>query len=322
VVGAGISGLLAAHALQDVGFRVLVLERGAEVGGRMATCSIEGGVFDCGAQFMTVRDWGIQCLIEQWIGEGVVKTWCRGFPSSSGPWEGGGHPRYCGVRSMASIPGYLSRGLDVRLNEELRQVRIWADGVYARTPSGLELTVDGLLLTPPLPQSLALLKAGGVPIPDAQAKALNKVSYHPTLAVLLLLDGASDISEPGGLRFEDGPIRWMADNRRKGISPAEFALTVHMSHTFSRAYWDRSDEEIVDATAAAALPWLGSRVQRGAVRRWRFGCPKRVHPERCALLPGPPPIAIAGDAFADSRVEGAALSGLAAAERLATELRN
>ena len=55
VVGAGISGLLAAQELTAAGWRVVVLDKGRGVGGRMATRRVGDGTFDHGAQFFTVR---------------------------------------------------------------------------------------------------------------------------------------------------------------------------------------------------------------------------------------------------------------------------
>ena len=76
VIGAGIAGLIAARALRAAGHRVLVLDKGRGVGGRMATRRIEGGVFDHGAQFVTVRDPRFQQIVEGWQAKGVVKLVC------------------------------------------------------------------------------------------------------------------------------------------------------------------------------------------------------------------------------------------------------
>ena len=56
VVGAGLSGLIAAQTMQQVGHEVLVLDKGRSVGGRLATRRIGNATFDHGAQFFTVRN--------------------------------------------------------------------------------------------------------------------------------------------------------------------------------------------------------------------------------------------------------------------------
>lgn len=51
VIGAGMSGLAAAQALQGAGFQVRVVERSGRVGGRVHSASFHGRVVECGAQF-------------------------------------------------------------------------------------------------------------------------------------------------------------------------------------------------------------------------------------------------------------------------------
>jgi predicted NAD/FAD-dependent oxidoreductase len=57
------------------------------------------------------------------------------------------------------------------------------------------------------------------------------------------------------------------------------------------------------------------------VKRWRFATPQQIWPDRCWVAPASPgrtsgSLVLAGDAFAGPRIEGAALSGLAAAAAL------
>jgi oxygen-dependent protoporphyrinogen oxidase len=53
VIGAGMAGLAAAHALQAEGAAVTVLEREPRVGGRILTETVDGFTVDGGAQFLT-----------------------------------------------------------------------------------------------------------------------------------------------------------------------------------------------------------------------------------------------------------------------------
>jgi renalase len=49
------------------------------------------------------------------------------------------------------------------------------------------------------------------------------------------------------------------------------------------------------------------------LKRWRFATPRRIWPDAHWSPIDLPSLAVAGDAFAGPRVEGAALSGLSAA---------
>ncbi|NBX83769.1 FAD-dependent oxidoreductase [bacterium] len=60
VIGAGISGLASARALQDQGFSVAILEKSRGLGGRMATRRDENGLWDHGVP---------------WFSNGVRREW-------------------------------------------------------------------------------------------------------------------------------------------------------------------------------------------------------------------------------------------------------
>jgi predicted NAD/FAD-dependent oxidoreductase len=321
ILGAGIAGLVAAKRLKDAGMDVLVLEKSRGVGGRMATRRIGSGVADHGAQFFTVRESRFERQVSEWLRLGLAAEWTRGFPTPEGAREGDGHRRYRSVNGMTAIPKHLARGLAIRLNQRVTQIGIHEKRLELLTVEGAVFLTDGVILTPPVPQSLQVLKAGGQELLDRHQRELDGIRYDPCIALMALLDGPSRVPEPGGVQFQKGgPIAWLADNHLKGISPEAVTLTIHASAPFSRAFWDRKDGEIEGELLSAAARWLSRPPLKTQIHRWRFSKPIDVYPHECLFVGDPAPIAFAGDAFAGPRVEGAFLSGMAAADRLATAL--
>lgn len=320
VVGAGISGLLAACELQTSGWRVMVLDKGRGVGGRMATRRMRDGTFDHGAQFFTVRDERFGRLVERWLENGVVEEWSRGFADAEGRQNEDGHPRYRGSEGMTSVPEHLARGLDVRTGERVVDVNI-RDGIWeARTGSGSQVAGAALLLTAPVPQSLALFKGGSALSGEARRR-LEEISYSPCLALMALLDGPTGVPEPGGVQIKGEPLDWISDNQRKGISEAP-GVTIHAGPEWSREHFEADEAWIAATLLAFAGEQLGtdlsSRAVETSLARWRYSWVTQPHPEPCFVAREDPPLLFAGDAFGPSKVEGAALSGLAATDRLST----
>lgn len=315
VIGAGLAGLLAARALQDAGREVLVLDKGRGVGGRMATRRMENAVFDHGAQFFTVRDPRFAALVEQWQAAGLVEEWARGFADANGEWANDGHARYRGAQGMTTVPKHLAQGLDVRTSAKVGAVRSTGKHWLVRMEDGETHNTDAVVMTPPIPQTLALLDAGRTPLPDDVRGPLSKLAYEPCIAVLALLDGPSKIPEPGGIQLEREPVYWLADNRQKGISEAS-AVTIHGAPQFSRDHWEMDREQAGGLLIDAVREWLGAEVRSYQTHGWRYARPVETYDSPTLVTQDPAPIAFAGDIFGGPRVEGAALSGLAAADAL------
>jgi len=316
VIGAGMAGLIAAAELQRAGRRVLVLDKGRSVGGRLASRRIDGATFDHGAQFITTRDPRFAAVLEQGRWSGTMEEWCRGFAGSVD-----GHVRWRGKPSMSAVAKHIALGLDLHLEMPVVALRRAGERWSAETAKGLTFTAGAVVLTPPVPQSLALLDAGGIVLPMEMRSRLAAIEYERCIAVMAVLEGPSRIPPPGGLAPAEGPISWIADNQLKGIS-AEAAVTIHATHVFSLEHWERERQESGRELLHAAAPWLGARVKTFQVHGWRYSKPMRVDKEPCVLVAQSPPLVLAGDAFAGPRVEGAALSGWAAAETILTTRRD
>jgi len=299
IIGAGLAGLTAARRLQDAGWKVTVLDKGRAPGGRMATRQIGEAVFDHGAQFFTAREPAFQAAVQQWLAAGIAKLW---FTSEE-------HSRYVGARGMSSIARYLATGLDVRCSEHVETV---TEGWMAATRGGERYQADTLIVTAPVEQSLDMLR---VPLPLGLRPTLQMVSYLPCFAVMAATTMPSLIPEPGYFRPESGELAWIADNQQKGISPVP-AITLHATPEFTLAHWDAPRDEVGHRLIQAAGSWIAGDVVERQVHRWKYSNLSATLPERCVLAQAEQPVVFAGDAFGGPRVEGAFLSGLAAAEAL------
>lgn len=319
IVGAGLAGLMAAQVLARRGERPLLVETEDRVGGRLATRSLSTGQGDLGAQFFTVREEAFRRWVDGWRAAGLAFEWGRGWSDGSlGVTSPDGHPRYAIRGGMAALATYLAEGLNVRLGVRVAGLAASDEGWRAIDAMGYVYYADRVVLTPPVPLARALLEAGGVRLQRGDRAALDAITYAPTLAALFRVRGAVMLPEPGAVQRPGALIRWIADNRRKGISPDATVITVHAGESLSRRLWGASDDDALDALAEGLDPFLANDawIVESHLARWSYARPVQTHGERCLRLKGLPPLALASDAFGGPRMEGAALSGLAAADAL------
>lgn len=318
IVGAGMAGLTAARRLQEAGFGVLVLDKGRSVGGRLATRRIGPGRADHGAQFFSARSPEFKNEIDGWLDQDIVFLWSMGWSRGS-LFENtdSGHPRYAVQGGMNQLAKHLAKGLDVETNVRVTRIDIEEDRYRVTTSEGRTFESKILLLTPPVPQSLALLDAGNVRLSGQNREALERIRYAPCIAGLFYFPGDLLLPEPGAIQRQAHTISWIANNRQKGISPDAALLTLHANAQFSRRHYDDEDIEILRLMIKEIDELIGSaRPIESQVKRWRFSNPEVLHPDRHVQADHLPHLLFAGDAFDGARVEGAYLSGRSAADAI------
>jgi renalase len=337
IVGAGICGLMAAGQLLDHGASVMILDKGRGVGGRLATRRIGAGRADHGAQFFTVRSAHFQEFVNRWLEQNLVFRWSTGWSEGSlaTATGGDGHPRYAVHSGMNALPKHLAalhraKGADVLTGVKVTSAAHTEDAWVVTAEDGRTWHSRSLVLTPPAPQSLGILDAGGVELAASDRQALTAISYAPCLCAMLLVDSSVRLPAPGAVQRPHDDIAWIADNQRKGISPAATVLTLHGSPGWSTARYNDSDEDLITTFRAALKLWLASTPETGLadsdlvraaeVKRWRYALSTVLHPEPYLRPAGVSPLYVGGDGFASPRVEGAALSGLAIADALLADL--
>lgn len=310
VIGAGMAGLMAAAALQQAGRRVTILDKGRGMGGRMATRRFDGATCDHGAPCLSMTD---PALVEALAGSrarGALVAWAgAGDPCSANGHAWRGHP------GMSGLAKDLATGLDVRLETLVTRIARDASGWRVSTEAGAVFAATSMILTIPVPQALALMASSGVELEPVVLDRLRRVEYGRCLTVMAVLDGPSRVPAPGSVAPGNGPVARVTDNHQKGISSVP-AVTIHGSHAFSVEHWDRDRMASGRRLLEAAAPWLGSRVTSFQVHGWRFSQPLAADPERFAMGVESPALLLAGDGFGEGGVQGAALSGMAAAKSL------
>ncbi len=324
VLGAGISGLLAARSLRNAGWTVTVLDKGRGVGGRLATRRIAGQVFDHGGQFLSVREPRFAALVAEWERAGAVAEWGRGFLSDDGRVAADGFPRYRAPGGMTHLAKHLAVGLTVELDTTITAIASDGDAATAHA-AGCTWRADTLIATAPVAQTLALLDAGGTPLAPALRRRLDGVAYAPCLCLLLDYPQAmgAALPAPGGMRLTDGPIGWIASQRGKGLRTSGEGLVVHANGDWSRAHYDDEPAAVITALVPALTAALRRAGAAGTwdapattdLKRWRYSLATTTLVEPCLAVDAAARVILAGDAFgARPRIEGAALSGLAAAD--------
>lgn len=332
IIGAGLSGLMLATALIARGDtrRVVLVDKGRSVGGRLATRRLGNGRADHGAQFFTVRDREFENYVNTWQQAGLVFPWSTGWSNGSiddtpdGAAPNDGHPRYAVRGGMNALAKHLAAALEnapnVAILTGVRVASLAHDGAHWRavTTDDTVMEAGAVVSTMPVPQALDVLDQGGVALHPADRAALARVEYAPCLCGLYVVDGEVGLPAPGALQQPNAPITWIADNRRKGISPDATAVTVHAGPDLSRVLYDAPDADVEPLLRDALMPFLdaSATITQAQVKRWRYALPVVLHPERFLQARQLPHLYFGGDAFGGPRVEGAALSGLALADAL------
>ena len=312
VIGAGISGCSCAHKLVQAGHRVTLVEKGRGVGGRMATRRMDGARIDHGAQFFTVRDHRLQELNEQWIKQGRVSDWYDRVPERPDIPAG---MRYRGKLGMTDPAKSLSQNCTLGLNffvEKIEKTKTWK--VFERSVEGRVLEGDHLVVTMPSVQMLELFDRSGIDLGLDVMNRLGAIRHTRCLALLGILDRPSRLVGPGAITHPTEHIDWLSDNQVKGISQKP-AITLHASARFSQKYWAVPAEEWADQLLGPAEDLLGANVSKWVSHRWGFAKPVVTFGESHHNIPELS-LTLAGDGFGGERVEGAAISGIEAADSI------
>ncbi|TCI30101.1 deoxyribodipyrimidine photolyase [Exiguobacterium sp. SL-10] len=305
IIGAGLSGIVAARDLVRHGHTVELIEKSRSVGGRLATRRIGDGKADHGAVYFTVRGEALKQDVADWIERELVRVWY------ADP-----YPRYVAIDGMNTLAKHLAEGLTVHLSERAEVVMLENETVVVKT----DVTTrhyDRLLITSPLPQTFDLLTDFAVD------PALRELTYAPTFVGLFEFGSEITIGHEGILDTDLAPgVLKVINNHQKGISATEL-VSVYMDESWSEEWYERADEDTLREIERLLQSVTGSAVIRSRqLKRWRYAQATDVWAEPYYPLRDAP-IFLAGDVFLEpddasgrTRFESAYVSGLRVAEAM------
>ena len=323
VIGAGLSGLVAARELCDCS-EVTVFEKSRGPGGRMATRYGNGFEFDHGAQFFTARSTAFREYLQPLIAEGVVACWQPRFAElhrnqvkATRDWDEA-YPHYVGAPRMNAIGKRLAQDLDVRFDTTIATMeRIGRDWRLSDAAGAALGHFDWVVCTMPAAQTASLAPAGSL-IRQAASRAAMRACF----ALMLGFEESLSLSWQAAL-VRDADISWISVNSSKPGRPDAYTLVVHSTNAYADAHIDEEGGETVMAHLLREVSDVtGTDCRRAAFRqlqRWRYANADRRGGVGC-LVDAKLQLAACGDWFRRGRVEAAFGSGLDLADRMRAQI--
>ena len=282
----------------------------------MATRRVDELAFDHGAQYFTARDPRFHKEVTSWLAEGHAQEWHGSIgvarhglfePKEASP------IRYVGTPRMSAITRHMATNLDITFNTRVHAAELDSNRwlLFDENQSKLGC-FDALIITTPPLQALPFL---------AQFPSLKKEVVHakmlPCWAAMVSFEYPLSIPHDG-LFVQNSALSWICRNNSKPGRPQIESWVLHGSPEWSTRHVELEAPEalarLVTAFSKATGLDMPSPVFAKA-HRWRYAIAESPLHLGC-LWDKDNKLAVCGDWCNGSRIEGAFLSGVAAADRI------
>ena len=322
IIGAGLSGLSAAHLLKDSA-DITLFEKARGVSGRMSTRRAEPYFFDHGAQFFKASTDDFKAFIEPMIQEGVIAHWDARFIEiedreiiSRRQWVESS-PHYVGVPGMNAIAKYLSQDLRIKLGTRVQSISRNNGKWFLMDDKGSELgEYDWLISTIPARQAAELL-----PSSLSLHSQIQAVDMKGCFSLMLGFDNPLPLEFDAALvRGED--ISWISVNSSKPGRSDNYCLLVHSTNQWADEHIDDDRDQVMEYLCQQTIEIIGHDVnvaEHKAIHGWRYANIEKQSGDS-HLIDCEAHIGVCGDWLIQGRVEAAFTSGFSLANKVLREL--
>ena len=309
IIGAGLAGLTAAHALRSHA-DVMVFDKARGVGGRMATRRAQQYAFDHGAQYFTARTEPFRRFLAPLIDAGLIARWEANYTRFEGStlvdrqnWSAD-ESRYVATPGMNALAKHLAADFAVKSNTHIGEIRQATTWQLLDQHGQIWGDFDWIISAIPAPQAMNLL-----PCDFAYLDSVKEIDMLPCFAVMLGF--ANPFSVPfQAAHFGKSKLSWMAVNNSKPGRNDARALVLHSSHDYAKSHL-KDEPSAIGADLVTEFQRITGlflpESDHCSVHRWLYANNKERR-DLPLLLDTEQQVGVCGDWTLGGRVEGAFMS--------------
>lgn len=334
VIGAGLSGLVAAKMLSEGGHSVRVYERQQSVGGRLASMKVGENndiLVDHREPCFAAHDPKFKKFVDELSEKGLLKVWDDHFPFFNGEEMETRYPAredtdyYYAPAGMDQIGKYMSRWVDVASNERVGGFTFIGRDRHIKKPWMLNLTsadvyeVDAVIVATPAPQAYGLINSAQ---DETDVKKLitelEYIEYNSCFSIILTYKGAKQ-PDWKAIECTSAEVDWIINESSKRDTGDDLVVVIHSSHNYYTSHHGQKPQDTIKQLLNAAAKITGDWITKPDwthIHNWKYRQP--INPLAKPFLEidridGT--LALIGDYYNGKTIEAAYLSGCALAER-------
>lgn len=328
IIGAGISGLILANELKEIG-KITIFEKARGVGGRMASRSFENFTFDFGAQFFTAKTPEFKSFVNDLIDKKIVEKWQANFVEIDDNiitykrmWNSA-NEHFIASPKMNSMAKYLAKQLEnsveIILQKKISKIKKIKKLISLfDDEENLCGKFDLLILTIPSDQAIELL-----PNNFSYFEQLATKKMSPCFAVMLGLKSKPKLDWDCAY-LKNSKLSWIAFESSKPSRSNVQSLTLLSRNSWANENLERDLQEIKNELIAEfeyATNLKITDILHSDIHRWKYANIEKQKGEKF-IYDEKNSIALASDYFIQGRIECAFQSAMALAFKLKNKFKD